>query len=657
VAAQRRPRGYRYGPWRGGRDPLAPPFDARAAVDAIGADVMGGSNVRSAVERLLRRGMSGREGLDALRERLRKRRAEVGQRGNLSGTLDQVRAALDQALASERAELAARDDDAARLSEMSLDTVPDDTATAVRELDGYDWQSDKARQIFASIKQLLRTEILDAQFAGMKQALSGDDAETMARVRDMIADLNQLLADHAAGHDTTEQFEQFMEQHGEFFPEQPRDTDDLIDILARRQAAAERLMRSLSPDQRRELGELMAGAAGDLDLQSQLSQLQDNLHALRPGMIRARGPADIDGDQGLGYGDAVGAVADLADLEQLEAQLSQDYGGANLDDVDVDALERQLSPAAVRDLRGLRELERELERQGYLQREAGELTLTPKALRRMGQSALVKVFERLDSANTGHHRQYRPGKADDRTGVTLPWHFGDERPIDPTSTVRKAVLRQAASGVGSSTSVALLPEDFCVAETEDRTTAAVALCVDLSFSMVQEDRWAPMKQTALALSHLVSTRFRSDALEIIGFSRMARRLTAGELAAVEPSWEQGTNLQHALVLAGRHVRRHPGAEPVVLVVTDGEPTAHLDADGTAYFSWPTTHETLRATMGEVDAMTRMRATMNFFLLGDDPGLARFTNAIARRNGGRVFTPELGQLGEYVVADYLRARRG
>jgi len=618
---------------------------------------MGGSDVRSAVERLLRRGMSGREGLDALRERLRRRREELRRSGNLAGTLDQVRAALDQALAAERAELAARDDDAARLSEMNLDNIPDDTAAAVRELDGYDWESDEARQIFESIKQLLRREVLDAQFAGMKQALSGDDPETMARVREMIADLNQLLAAHAGGHDTTEQFEQFMERHGEFFPEQPRDTDDLIDILARRQAAAEQLMRSLTPDQRRELGELMAGAAGDLDLQSQLSQLQDNLRTLRPAMMRGGEHADIDGDQGLGYGDAVGAVADLADLEQLQAQLSQDYGGATLDDVDVDALERQLSPAAVRDLRGLRELERELERQGYLKREAGELTLTPKALRRMGESALAKVFERLDGAHTGNHRQYRPGSADDRTGVTLPWHFGDERPIDATSTVRNAVLRQSVSRVVSGGSVALLPEDFCVAETEDRSTAAVALCVDLSFSMVAEDRWAPMKQTALALSHLISTRFRSDALEIIGFSQMARRLTPGELAAVEPSWEQGTNLQHALMLAGRHVRRHPDAEPVVLIVTDGEPTAHLRQDGTPHFSWPTTHETLRATMGEVDAMTRMRATMNFFLLGDDLGLARFTNAIARRNGGRVFSPELGRLGEYVVADYLRARRG
>jgi len=223
-------------------------------------------------------------------------------------------------------------------------------------------------------------------------------------------------------------------------------------------------------------------------------------------------------------------------------------------------------------------------------------------------------------------------------------------------TVQNAVLRRAAHQNDDEAPSRLDVEDFAVAETERRTTAAVALCVDLSFSMVQEGRWRPMKQTALALAHLISTRFRNDALEIIGFDRTARRLTPLDLAEVEPEWVQGTNLQHALKIAGRHLRRHPDAEPVVLVVTDGEPTAHLDVDGYPLFHWPPTDETVRATVGEVDAMTRLGATLNFFLLGDDPGLARFVDAVARRNGGRVLTPENDQLGQYVVADYLRSRR-
>jgi uncharacterized protein with von Willebrand factor type A (vWA) domain len=488
----------------------------------------------------------------------------------------------------------------------------------------------------------------------------------------MLSDLNQLLASHARGEDTTEQFGRFMERHGEFFPENPKDTDDLIDLLARRQAAAERLMRSLTPEQRDELSQLMAQALGDLDLESELAQLHANLEALRPGLGQGP-PVDMRGDEPLGYGQAVGAVADLADLEALDQQLAQDYPGSTLDDIDLEALGRHLAPSAVEDLRALRDLERELERQGYVRRDRDGMTMTPKALRRLGETALRRIFADLDATGRGEHDDQRTGAADERTGASLRWRYGDERPIDAVRTVHNAVLRMAAGGSAGAASsrpsgssggpveapplVRLDVEDFAVAETERRTAAAVALCVDLSFSMFQEDRWGPMKQTALALSHLVATRFRQDALQIIGFDRLARRLTPVQLAEVEPEWVQGTNLHHALMLAGQHLRRHPDAEPVILVVTDGEPTAHLTSDGSPYFKWPTTRSTLVATVGEIDAVTRYGATLNIFMLGEDAGLVRFVDSVARRNGGRVFTPELGRLGEYVVTDYLRARQG
>ena len=652
----RNPRGrYRYGIWSGGDDPLAPPLDVRAALDELGEDILEGSNLRDALRRLLRNGVDGRRGLDALRRDVRRRRQRLQRSGDLAGTIDRVRQALDQVLAAEHEQLAGQPGDDARLAESELAGLPPDTAGAVRELASYDWHSEQARKGYEDIQAMLRSEVLDAQFAGMKQALSGQDPAASQAVRDMLADLNRLLAAHAAGQDTTEQFAEFMERHGDFFPEAPRDTDDLIDLLARRQAAADRLMRSLSSDQRAELSELMAQAMNnDLDLQSAMSQLRDNLEALRPGMTSQQGrAAGIGGEQGLEYGEAVGAVADLADLEALEAQLGQDYAGSTLDDVDVEALERQLAPSAVADLRALTELERELERQGYVRRGTEGAGLTPKALRRLGETTLRRIFAQLDAGSVGDHDDQRTGAADERTGATLAWRFGDERPIDSPATVRNAVLRRAADPSGPRLHV----EDFAVAETERRTGAAVALCVDLSFSMVQEDRWGPMKQTALALSHLVATRFRQDALQVIGFDRYARRLSPLELAEIEPEYVQGTNLHHALSLAGRHLRRHPDAEPVVLVVTDGEPTAHLEGDGTAMFNWPPTRATLRATVAEVDAITRAGATMNVFRLGTDPGLARFVDAIARRNGGRVFSPSTDRLGEYVVADYLRARGG
>lgn len=641
---------FRYGPWHGGPDPLAPPYDVRAALDEVGRDVLAGGSMREALADLLRRGFDGRRGLDELAARARRMRNAARRRGDLGGTLDQVRAALDQALADERDTLAGEEGDDARWAEMELATVPDDTAGAVRSLASYDWHSDTARATYESIQDMLRREVLDAQFAGMAQALSNPDPAAMQAVKDMLADLNNLLAAHARGEDTEDRFRDFMDKHGDLFPEQPENVDELIDALARRQAAADRMMASLAPEQRAQLGQLMSDAMSDPDLASQMAQLSDNLRALRPGMDR--GPVQMrEGGEPLGYSDAVQAVAELADLEALEQALEMDRPGGTLDDVDVEVLERQLGSDAVADFQALRELERELERQGYLTRGEDGVKLTPRAVRRLGETALKRVFAQIDAAGSGDHADHRTGSADELTGSSRQWEFGDELPIDAVRTVGNALRR------GAGLPARLTVDDFEVVETERRTAAAVALCVDLSFSMVQEGRWGPMKQTALALSHLVATRFRQDALEIIGFDRTARRLDPVQLADVEPEWVQGTNLQHALMIAGRHLRRHPDAEPVVLVVTDGEPTAHITSEGDPVFTWPPTPQTIRATVRQVDELSRYGAGINFFMLGNDPGLERFVDAMARRAGGRVFTPDLGRLGEYVVADYLSARKG
>ena len=568
---------FRYGPWSGGPDPLRPPFDVREAIDRIGQDVLSAGTVRDALRDLMRRGVDGRGGLDRLAEKVRKLRAQARRRGALDGVLDQIRAALDQALAAERDTLAASDSADARLAELELDTLPDDVAGAVRGLDHYHWRSDEAREIFEEIKKMLQREVLDAQFAGIKQALQSPDPDAMQRVKDMLADLNALLAAHARQEDTTDQFAEFMERHSEFFPEQPQTIEELIDALARREAAAMRLMASLSPEQREQLGQLMSHVLADADLAAEMAQLADNLRALRPDLDRDQPASMRPGGEPLGYSAAVEAVADLADLEQLEAQLSQGEQISTLDDVDIDLLAKHLGREAVSDMQALRDLERELEQQGYLTRGDDGLRLTPRAVRRLGQTALRRVFAQLDGSSNGDHDDQRTGAADEPTGLTRSWVFGDELPIDAPRTVSNALRR---SGLGPN-GVALEVGDFEVTETERRISAAVALCVDLSFSMVHDGRWGPMKQTALALNHLIETRFRQDALQVIGFNRFARRLTPVQLAEAEPEWVQGTNLQHALLLALRHIRRHPDAEPVVLVVTDGEPTAHLTGGGEA----------------------------------------------------------------------------
>jgi uncharacterized protein with von Willebrand factor type A (vWA) domain len=647
---------FRYGAWRDGPDPLAPPYDVRAAVDEVGERVLGGESLRDALRELLRQGPREGRGLDDLHARARRMRRDALRRGNLDGAVTRAQQLLDQALAAERDELRGREDDDARFAEAMLDNLPRSTAQAVQELSGYDWASDEARAAYQQILDGLRREVVEQRFAGMKQALQGQDPAAQARISEMLDDLNDLLGRHARGEDTEDAFQRFMDKHGEFFPENPRTMEELIDSLARRAAAAERLMRSLSPQQREELAQLMDQALGDGPLRGQLAELTDNLRALRPGLNWGRGER-MRGSEDLGYGDATAALGELGDLDDLLEQLGQEHPGATLDDIDVQAVERQLGRSAADDVRRLRELERELRRQGWVTRDDDGLTLSPKALRRLGRTALAQVFSDLSGKRRGEHDLRDAGAAGDLTGSSRRWAFGDEQPLDVVRTIGNAIRRRA-SGSGTATlPVRLEPEDFEVAETERRASAVVALCVDLSYSMFADDRWGPMKQTALALSHLVATQFPQDSLQIIGFGRYAMTLSQGELAAIEPDMVQGTNLQHALKLAARHLRRHPGAEPVVLVVTDGEPTAHLDDDGEAYFSWPTLPETVRATVHEVDHLTKYGATLNVFMLGEDEGLRRFVDAVAKRSGGRVFSPDAAELGRYVVNDYVRSRRG
>jgi uncharacterized protein with von Willebrand factor type A (vWA) domain len=414
-------------------------------------------------------------------------------------------------------------------------------------------------------------------------------------------------------------------------------------------------MRSLSAQQREELSQLMARALGDAGLAAEMSALTGNLRALRPDLPWGR-REQVRGRGELGYGEATGALSEIAELDDLIEQLGQEHPGATLDDVDVEAVERQLGRPAADDVRRLRELERQLREQGWVTRDREGLTLSPKALRRLGETALGRAFAELTRGRRGQHDLRSAGAAGEVTGASRRWEYGDEQPLDVVRTVGNAVRRKSTLD-GPATPVGLAVEDFEVVETERRASAAVALCVDLSFSMISEGRWGPMKQTALALAHLMATRFPQDALQIIGFGRYAAPLSQIELAAVEPDMIQGTNLQHALRLAGRHLRRHASSEPVVLVVTDGEPTAHLADDGEAVFSWPPLSETVRATVAEVDLLARYGATLNVFMLGEDPGLRRFVDAVGRRSGGRVFTPEPGDLSGFVVADYLRARRG
>ncbi len=650
---------YRYGPYTDGPDPLALPYDVRGAVDEMGDAVLAGGSPADALRDLLRTGPPGpgaRRGLDDLLRRVRDRQREIRGRGRLDGILEQARALLDTAIGQERAELFPDPSDEARMREADLDALPADTAQAIRRLADYDWRSPAARQTFERLRDLLRSEVLDSQFRGIRQALSSPDPQAMQRIKDMLADLNEMLAADARGEHTQADFDRFMERHGDLFPDHPRNLEELVDSLARRMAAAERLLRSLTPEQREELAGLMASALDDVGLAAEMAALAGALRARRPDLDRAgmMGGVRMSGEEPLGLSDATSALEELADLAELEASLGQDYPGASLDDIDEDAVRRALGRQAVDDIEALRRIERELERQGYLIRNGGRLELTPKAVRRLGDTALRRIFADMSfGPRPGDHDQRDAGQAGELTGTTRAWEFGDEQPLDVAVTVRNALLRGGVPESGGR--VRLSAHDFEVAETERRTTAVVSLLVDLSYSMHLRGTWAAAKQTALALHALLRSRFPQDAIQIVGFSNYARELRETDLAALGWDMVQGTNLHHALLLSGRHIDRHPEHQPVVLIVTDGEPTAHLQRDGRSWFDWPPSPETLELTLAEVDKMTRRHAALNIFMLADDARLSAFVDNVARRNGGRVLQAEPERLGEYVIRDFLRTR--
>jgi uncharacterized protein with von Willebrand factor type A (vWA) domain len=661
LGRKRRPAGWAYGPWDGGADPLAPPFGGTEAMDALSERMLDGMGPAEALRDLMRRGSEGRRGMDELRRMAARRAQQLRREGPVDATLEEVRELLDLALQYERETLG---DDP--LGHQELDDLPQDTAGAVRALADRQWQSPEAGQAYEQIRDLLHREVLDQQFKGLRDSLaqlgSPEGEAAMSRMKDAMADLASMLEAQGRGEDTSARFEEWMDKYGDLMGDDDiEDIDDLIEALARRRAAAGRLMRSLSADQRAELGALSDLAMQDAGLSLEQARLEAALRGLRPDLFRPGRPDSFDPDgRGQGLGDATTTLEELAQLEELMDALNPDRPGATLDDVDPARVQELLGRDAVDDLRALQDMERALQRENLLQRSRnGEVTLTPRAVRMLAANALKRVFGQVQSRGRGDHDVRSAGSAGEVTGATRPWEFGDTQSIDVVKTLRNAIARvpRDAGARGAGSPIRLAPGDLEVVETERRGGACVCLLIDTSYSMLLRDTWGAAKTTALALHSLQTTQHPQDRMHVIAFSAHAREVNEVELASLEPDEVKGTNLQHALHLAGRRLAAHPDLEPVVLVITDGEPTAHLMRDGSAFFDWPPAPETLELTMAEVEKLTRRGVTINVFMLDDDPSLVGFVEHLAHRNGGRVLSPDPQRLGRYVVDDYLRARKG
>jgi uncharacterized protein with von Willebrand factor type A (vWA) domain len=666
---------YRYSRWDGSQS--LPAFDADDVLEALGDDVLAEGDVRRALQRLMQRGMPGRRGGDIpglrqIMQRLRtQRRAELDQ-SNLGGVLDEIKERLDAIVDQERAGIENRvrdaeqqaldaapgdDQERARMAEQvlrrtaqqrrdRLDALPPDVSGRMHGLQDYEFLDPGARDAYQQLSDELRQQVLETYFQGLKDGVQGVTPEDLSGVRDMVRDLNELLEKHAAGADTPADFAEFMAKHGSYFPPGIEDVDGLIDHMHRQASQMASLLNSLSPQMRSELMQMMDDLLRDDRLRWDMARLAGNLQALRPDVDFGE-PYPFSGDDPLGLPQAMAAIDRQQRFDEMEEALAAARDPEALDRIDADMLRDLAGEAAEEDLEQLRELTRALEEAGYLERDGGRLELTPRAARKLGMRALTEIFSKLRRDSFGGHALPRTGLGGERVDETKPLEWGDPFAIDLNRTLFNAMARE-----GPGTPLSISPDDFEVYRSEETAVSSTVLLLDMSRSMLLRGCSTAAKRVAMALHTLIHTKYPRDRLFVVGFAYYARQIKPEAIATLSPyEFEYGTNLQHALIIARQLLGRRHGGNKEIVVITDGEPTAHI-ANGQVEFAYPPTIRTMQSTLREVGRATKEGIVINTFMLERSRYLSEFVDLMSRINRGRAFYVEPENLGEYVLVDYV-----
>jgi uncharacterized protein with von Willebrand factor type A (vWA) domain len=653
-------------------------LDADEIIDALADDVMAEGDLADALRRLMERGWRSGDptrgdlaGLRDLMERLERRRDELLDRYRLNDVLGDVRRELEEIVAEERAGVQRRLDDSSRpepgssiaqlramLRDLAarrldrLDALPPDVGERIRGLQDYDFLESGARDRFEALVKKLQQQVLDQYVAGMSDAIRSMTPDDLAANREMVRDLNALIRERLGGGDPD--VSEFLARHGRFFPG-ARTFDDIIDQLAQRMAAMQSLMRSMGPEQRAELQSMVEALLRDDRLLIDLAQLASSLDLLIPGGLGDRVP--FGGDEPLGLDGALAQIGRLQAMDRLEEVLSDVASPRDLEGIDRDEVRELLGEDAVRDLDALDDLARRLEEAGYLTRDGENLELTPRGSRRIGQKVLDDLFARLQRDAFGAHRVDRAGRGGERDETTKPYEFGDPFHLDLRETLFNALGREenAPAVRGTDQPIHLRATDFAVNRTELLTRTSTVLLVDMSRSMLLRGCFLAAKKVAVALDTLIRTQYPRDDLAVIGFAYYAREIPPGALAELTwQGYEYGTNLQHGLQLARRTLGRHAAANKEIVVITDGEPTAHFEG-GQVEFNYPPTRRTISETLREVQRCTKEGITINTFMLERSRALAEFVAHMTRLNRGRAFYASPEHLGEYVLVDFVNRR--
>ena len=642
-------------------------LDADSLFDELTDELLYHGDVNAALRRMMHQGMRDRNGeqlagIRELLEQLRRERQERLDNHDLGGVYDEIARELDDIIDEERhavdnalraaeqsgdprREQNARD--AAAERNMRLDLMPPDLAGKVRELEAYDFESAEARQRFEQLMDRLREQLMQQMVDQMSGAVQNMSPADMQRMKDMLAGLNEMLERRERGEDP--RFEEFMQEFGDFFPENPKDLDELLEQMARRMAAMQAMLNSMTPEQRAQLQQLSDQLLDDMDLRWQLDQLGGHLQQMFPQMGWQQS-YDFEGQDPMGFAQAMQTMQDLGDLDQLENLLRNASNPGALAEADLDRVRDLMGDDAARSLERLAQLTKMLEDAGLIELKEGRLELTPKGLRAIGSNALRDLFSKLTKDTVGQHEVSRLGLGHERTYDTKPYEFGDPFQLDLHRTIRNALRRS-----GPGTPVKLDPDDFEIERTEHVTRSSTVLMLDLSLSMPMRDNFLPAKKVAMALHSLISSQFPRDYLGLVGFSETARVLTAQQLPEVSWDFVYGTNMQHGFVLARQLLARQTGTKQIIMI-TDGEPTAHVTASGDVFFNYPPVRETVEATLREVVRCTREGIRINTFMLDATSSLKAFIEQLTEINRGRAFftTPET--LGDYVLVDFIEHKR-
>ena len=642
-------------------------LDADALFDDLTDDLLYHGDVNAALRRLMQQGMRDRNGnqMQGLRELLQKLRDEREQRldrfdlggvygeiaDELNDIVDEERHAIENATrdaersGDDRRAQAARD--AAMDRNFRLDMLPDDLAGKVRELSAYDFESREAQQRFEQLMEKLRQQLMQQMVDQMSSSMQNMTPEDMARMKDMMAALNEMIERRERGEDP--RFEQFMEQYGDFFPENPQTLDELLEQMAKRMAAMQAMLNSMTPEQRAQLQQLSDQLLEDMDLRWQMDQLGRNLQSMFPQMGWQQG-YELSGDEQMGMAQAMQTMQDLGDLDQLENLLRNASNPGQLAEADMDRVRELMGDDAANSLEQLAQLTKMLEEQGLIHQKDGRLELTPKGLRKIGNNALRDLYAKLAKDKAGQHQTHRLGYGHERTYETKQYEFGDPFQLDLHRTVRNAIRRQ-----GPGTPVRLSPDDFEIERTEHLTRSSTVLMLDLSMSMPMRDNFLPAKKVAMALHSLITSQFPRDYMGLVGFSETAYVLTPAQLPEVSWDFAYGTNMHHGFTLARQMLARQSGTKQIIMI-TDGEPTAHITPRGDVFFNYPPVQETIEATLREVVRCTREGIRINTFMLDANYGLKAFVEQLTSINRGRAFFTDNQSLGDYVLVDFIEHKR-